>query len=94
MVHPITQADSLYVLIGPVRARTPYPLLGARCEDPLPSPGRGWQGEALTGVGRNAEPTWYRPSSAAGSSRPLLLGEGAAAAAGVEGTPKTKNKPR
>ena len=30
-------------------------------EDPLPSPGRGWQGEALTGVGRHAEPTWYRP---------------------------------
>ena len=32
--------------------RTPHPLLGARYENPLPSPGRGWQGEALTGVGR------------------------------------------
>ena len=28
VVHPIMQADSVYVLIGPVRARTPYPLLG------------------------------------------------------------------
>ena len=34
--HPITQADSVSSLIGPVRARTPYPLLGegGRAEGP------------------------------------------------------------
>ena len=34
----------------------------------IPSPGRGWQGEALTGVGRYVEPTWYCPSSAAAAA--------------------------
>ena len=90
--HPITQADSLYVLIGPVRVRTPYPLLT-----------RGWQGEALTGVGRT-KPTARRslsqptadsslyarepaPLPPAGIPCPLLLGEGGPAGPGVEGTP-------
>ena len=37
-----------------------------------PSPGRGWQGAALTGVGRPAVPAWFRPFSTV----PLPPGEG------------------
>ena len=40
-----------------------------------PSPGRGWHAEGVTGVGRDAEPTRYRPSSAA-CGRHLPPGEG------------------
>ena len=68
-----------------------------------PFPGRGRQGCAGTGVGRTkptarrslsqpgADSSLYArepaPLPPAGIPRPLLLGEGAAAAAGVEGTP-------
>ena len=40
----------------------------ALTDEEKPSPGRGWLGEAETGVGRYAEPTWYRPSSAAAAA--------------------------
>ena len=52
---------------------------------------RGWQGEALTGVGRYM----VGPGTALSrrNPRPLLLGEGAARlSASVEGTPKDEGR--
>ena len=51
---------------------------------------RGWQGEALTGVGRYM----VRPGTALSrrTPRPLLLGEGGPAGPGVEGTSKDEGR--
>ena len=55
-------------------------------------------GRSPDGCGAAGCRTWYRPSSAATPGwripRPLLLGEGAAAAAGVEGTPELFSRGR
>ena len=55
-------------------------------------------GRSPAGCGAVQSQTWYRPSPTAepdaGIPRPLLLGEGAAAAAGVEGTLKSIGRAR
>ena len=69
---------------GAARGTGLVPPLFHRCGGPpsprgrlreKPSPGRGWQGVALTGVGRLAVPALFRPSSAA-CGRHLPPGEG------------------